>query len=68
MAVLGTMLEMGEIAEEAHFEVGRHAGECAQRLFFIGEFAEVMRQGAGRGDVYPSVEEFLASLPPVPRR
>ena len=61
--VLCTMLGLGEIAEEAHFEVGRHAGECAQRLFFIGEFAEVMRQGAGRGDVYPSVEEFLASLP-----
>ncbi|HHW73187.1 MAG TPA: UDP-N-acetylmuramoyl-tripeptide--D-alanyl-D-alanine ligase [Firmicutes bacterium] len=63
VAILGTMLELGEISEQAHFEVGRHAGECAQRLFFVGEFAEVMRQGAGRGEVYATVEEFLAELP-----
>lgn len=63
VAILGTMLELGEIAKEAHFEVGRHAGECAQRLFFIGEFAEVMREGAGRGEVFATVEEFLSSMP-----
>lgn len=64
VAILGTMLELGSIAREAHLEVGRHAGECAQRLIFIGEYAEVMRQGAGRGEVYSSVEEFLSNLPP----
>ncbi|NMB00104.1 MAG: UDP-N-acetylmuramoyl-tripeptide--D-alanyl-D-alanine ligase [Firmicutes bacterium] len=63
VAILGTMLELGEIAEEAHLEVGRHAGESAERLFFIGELAEVMRQGAGRGDVYSTVEDFLSNEP-----
>ncbi|HPT83251.1 MAG TPA: UDP-N-acetylmuramoyl-tripeptide--D-alanyl-D-alanine ligase [Limnochordia bacterium] len=63
VAILGTMLELGEIAEEAHFEVGRHAAECAQRLVFIGEYASVMQEGAGRGEVYSSVEDFLANMP-----
>jgi len=63
VAILGTMLELGEIAEESHFEVGRHAAECAQELIFIGEFAEVMREGAGRGAVFSSVDEFLADIP-----
>lgn len=63
VAILGTMLELGEIEEEAHLEVGRHAAESAERLIFIGELADVMKQGAGRGDVYPSVEEFLNTNP-----
>lgn len=63
IAILGTMLELGDIAEEAHFEVGRHAAECAQHLVFIGEFAEVMQKGAGRGEVFASTEEFLSAAP-----
>lgn len=63
VAILGTMLELGEIAEEAHLEVGRHAAESAQTLIFIGEYAELMREGAGRGEIYPSVDDFLASDP-----
>lgn len=63
IAILGTMLELGDIAEEAHFEVGRHAAECAQHLVFIGDFAEVMQKGAGRGEVFASTEEFLSAAP-----
>lgn len=53
VAILGTMLELGEIAEESHFEVGRHAAECAQELIFIGEFAEVMREGPAAAQCFP---------------
>lgn len=60
-AILGDMLELGDIAESAHIEVGRHAAQCAKTLIFIGEYAELMRQGAGRGEVYASTDEFLAS-------
>jgi len=61
VAILGDMLELGDVAEEAHVEVGRHAALCAKDLVFIGAFASTMREGAGRGDVYSSVDEFLSS-------
>lgn len=63
VAILGTMLELGGMAEEAHLEVGRHAAESANRLIFIGEAAEIMQQGAGRGEVYSTIDEFLTSNP-----
>lgn len=59
IAILGSMLELGELAEESHLEVGRHAKEAADRLIFIGEFASVMREAAQSGEVYASVDEFL---------
>jgi UDP-N-acetylmuramoyl-tripeptide--D-alanyl-D-alanine ligase len=61
VAVLGDMLELGDIAEQAHIELGRHAGSCAKHLVFIGEYAPFMQEGAGRGVVYASVDEFLAA-------
>ena len=61
VAILGDMLELGEIAEPAHAEVGRHAGECAKQLIFIGEYASLMQQGAGRGEVFASTDQFLDS-------
>ncbi len=60
VAILGDMLELGEIATAAHLEVGLHAHECAKRLIFIGEFAPVMQEGAGRGEVYSSIDEFFS--------
>lgn len=62
-AILGTMLELGELTEEAHLEVGRHAGESATRLIFIGEQAETMQQGAGRGEIYSDIDDFLKDSP-----
>ncbi|NLL43709.1 MAG: UDP-N-acetylmuramoyl-tripeptide--D-alanyl-D-alanine ligase [Firmicutes bacterium] len=59
VAILGDMLELGDIAESAHLEVGRHAAECAQTLIFIGEYAGLMQEGAGRGEAYASTDEFL---------
>jgi UDP-N-acetylmuramoyl-tripeptide--D-alanyl-D-alanine ligase len=61
VAILGDMLELGEIAESAHIEVGRHAGECAKQLIFIGQYASLMQQGAGRGEVFASTDQFLDS-------
>ena len=61
VAILGDMLELGEITEQAHIEVGRHAGECANHLIFIGQYATLMHQGAGRGEVYASIDHFLES-------
>ncbi|HKM43714.1 MAG TPA: UDP-N-acetylmuramoyl-tripeptide--D-alanyl-D-alanine ligase, partial [Limnochordia bacterium] len=61
VAILGDMLELGDVAEEAHIEVGRHAVTCANDVVFIGQYAPFMREGAGRGDVYASVDDFLVS-------
>ncbi len=59
VAILGDILELGDISEQAHREVGQHAQECAEQLVFIGQNASFMQEGAGRGEVYSSVEEFL---------
>ena len=64
VAILGDMLELGEITERAHIEVGRHAAECANHLVFIGQYAPLLHQGAGRGEVYASIEQFLTSNGP----
>jgi len=61
VAILGDMLELGEIAEAAHYEVGRHASSCAEQLFFVGQYASLMQEGAGRGQVYATTDDFLRS-------
>ncbi len=57
--ILGDMLELGDIAEEAHREIGECAGESSDDLIFIGEYANLMREGAGKGEIFSSVDEFL---------
>ena len=34
-AILGDMLELGDIAASAHIEVGRHAAQCAKTLILL---------------------------------
>ncbi len=49
LAVLGTMLELGEAAERYHEEAARAAARVAEKLLFVGPFAEAMQKAAGRG-------------------
>ncbi len=54
-AVLGSMLELGSYAEEAHKLVGRYAAENADALYAYGPSAGYMAEGAkahGMGNVY----------------
>lgn len=46
IAVLGGMLELGDYAREAHFEVGRSAAMCADLLFAYGPCSEQYVEGA----------------------
>ena len=46
IAVLGGMLELGDYAPQAHFEVGQEAARCAQLLFAYGSNSEDMIKGA----------------------
>ena len=57
------MLELGPISEDAHREIGAYAASCCSKLLFVGRWAEVYRAGAGRGEVFSSVEELLENLP-----
>ncbi len=46
IAVLGDMLELGEIEEEAHRRVGRRAAEVAEILFTYGPRARLIAEAA----------------------
>lgn len=50
IAVLGTMLELGETSAEMHFEVGRYAKENGVDLLLTtGDFKDEYNHGFGRG-------------------
>lgn len=63
IAILGDMLELGPISDQAHREIGAYAASCCSQLLFVGRWAEQYRIGAGRGEVFSSVEELLENLP-----
>ncbi len=46
VAVLGEMLELGDLSDAAHTEVGAHAARAAQLLVAIGPFASLYATGA----------------------
>jgi len=65
VAILGDMLELGRISHDAHFEVGARAAEVCDALYFVGRWAESLRDGAGRGEIFATVEDLLNNLPAV---
>jgi UDP-N-acetylmuramoyl-tripeptide--D-alanyl-D-alanine ligase len=46
VAVLGEMLELGDLSDDAHRKVGAHAAQAAQLLVAVGPFASLYSQGA----------------------
>ncbi len=46
IAVLADMLELGEIAEQSHLQVGELAARCADALYCFGQLGEKYAQGA----------------------
>ncbi|HEY8134691.1 MAG TPA: UDP-N-acetylmuramoyl-tripeptide--D-alanyl-D-alanine ligase [Candidatus Limnocylindrales bacterium] len=46
VAVLGEMLELGDLSDEAHRKVGAHAARAAQLLVAVGPFAALYAAGA----------------------
>ncbi len=49
IAAIGTMNELGEIAKEAHLEVGREVAKVADLLITVGPEAATIKQGAVEG-------------------
>lgn len=66
IAVLGDMLELGEISKSAHLEVGEVAGENADILFTCGNLAKYINKGAeskGLGSKhFESLDELCKAL------
>jgi len=48
IAVLADMLELGEIAEQSHLQVGQLAAECADALYCYGQLGKLYAVGAGQ--------------------
>jgi UDP-N-acetylmuramoyl-tripeptide--D-alanyl-D-alanine ligase len=47
IAVLGDMLELGQISQSAHYDIGKRAAEISiEKLFLLGEYANDVSQGA----------------------
>ena len=57
LALLGDMLELGELAESSHDEVGRRAGQVVDALFTVGDLASRIA-GAARGCGHGAVEHL----------
>ncbi len=49
IAVLGDMLELGELADDLHFEIGREAAKHCDLLVVMGEMARQVADGALAG-------------------
>ncbi|UYZ36733.1 UDP-N-acetylmuramoyl-tripeptide--D-alanyl-D-alanine ligase [Clostridium beijerinckii] len=63
IAVLGTMGELGDYAEEAHIQVGEFAKDKADILLTTGEFKEYYKKGFGeRTMVFESKQELMQRL------
>ncbi len=72
VAVLGDMLELGSLAESAHEEVGLWAGQSADHVIAVGEYARKIvaaAQTAGRPPeravAVESLEEATARIEPL---
>ena len=49
-ALLGDILELGKMSEEAHFTIGRKCAECNLRtLYLFGEYSDFTEEGAISG-------------------
>ena len=46
IALLGDILELGEMAEAIHYEAGRLAAECIDRLYVCGKYKDTVIKGA----------------------
>jgi len=61
LAVIGEMKELGTRAAEYHREAAVEAARVADRVLFVGAYAELMAQAAG-GEAAASLEEARAKL------
>jgi UDP-N-acetylmuramoyl-tripeptide--D-alanyl-D-alanine ligase len=53
VAVLGTMLELGEASDSEHRRVGAHAATVAERLVVVGDDASAIAEGALEAGLAP---------------
>lgn len=67
VAILGDMLELGEIAEKRHWEIGYLGGRRADAIFTVGDLSAKIHQtaeGAGAEAVHCRTnQELIARLP-----
>ncbi|HEY8393952.1 MAG TPA: UDP-N-acetylmuramoyl-tripeptide--D-alanyl-D-alanine ligase [Thermaerobacter sp.] len=69
VAILGDMFELGDLAEEGHRRVGRHAARTANVLLAVGQWAPAVLEGwreaggdPGAAAAYPDKAALIADL------
>lgn len=53
IAVLGDMAELGHFTEEGHLKVGARAAEVCDKLYTVGELAQIIARGALQAGMNP---------------
>ena len=68
IAVLGGMLELGDFAPQAHFEIGRYAAERCDLIFVYGSNRADYLRGAGdKARAFQTHEALAEALKPLLR-
>lgn len=64
IAILGTMNELGEMAKEAHSDIGQYATDKVDLLIVTGDYKDDYKMGYERENIiiYNSKEELIESL------
>lgn len=55
IAALGTMNELGELAQSEHIKIGKYVAKTADMLLAVGEHAKDLAEGAQRGGISASM-------------
>jgi len=70
IAILGDMLELGDISNRAHLDLGRNAAKTVSLLITVGELGKIVKQGAelaGLSNIkhYQTVEDLNKDILPI---
>jgi len=70
LAILGDMLELGDISKQAHLDLGKKAAKTVNLLITVGDSGKLIKQGAEQAGLnkvkhYQTVEDLNKEILPI---